>query len=43
MLQTGPAGDWSRSIGRTVTCNGRPKMAVKDARLAPTPKPEVEI
>ena len=37
--------DWesSRSTGLTATCNGRPKPAINDAPLAPTPKPEVEI
>jgi len=27
----------------TTACNGHPKTAINDARLAPTPKPEVEI
>jgi len=40
---SGQTGEWSCSIGRTVTCNGRPKMAINDARLAPTPKREAEI
>ena len=31
------------SLGQTVTCNGCPKTAIRDAQLAPTPKPEVEI
>ena len=30
-------------IGWTVTRNGRPKPATNNYRLAPTPKPEVEI
>jgi len=42
-LQAGQTEEWSRSIRWTVTCNGRPKTAVNDARLATTPKPEVEI
>jgi len=43
-LQTGQTGEWSRScIGRTITCNGRPKTAINEARLAPAPKPELEI
>jgi len=34
-LQTEQTGEWSRSEGRTVACNGRPKTAIIDARLAP--------
>jgi len=40
--QTGQKGEWSRTTRWTVICNGRPKTAINDARLAPTPKPEIE-
>jgi len=30
--QTGKTGEWSRSIGQTVTSNGRPKAAINDVR-----------
>ena len=30
--QTGQSGQWSRSTGRTVTCNGRPKSGGKNQR-----------
>ena len=36
-------GEWPRSIGWTLICDGRPKPAINHARLALTSKPEVEI
>jgi len=42
LLDEGEDEEWCRSIGRTITCNGRQKTAIYDTRLAPTSKPKVE-